>query len=565
VNGSAGRARGLPTGQVERVDAVVVGAGMAGATAAALLAARGHRVVVLERDAHAGGCAASFEDRGYAFAVGATVGMGLEPGGVLRRVLDAVGAAPDFVAVDPAIRVYVGDRTVDLHADRAAWAAEVARAFPGEDAAKRAFWSEVGVLARGLAHASRRFPVLPLRTLADVVDTARAAHPALVPIALRLRATVADLLRRHGVTDPVHRAFVDGQLVDAMQTTADACAAPNGALALDVYRYGAQYVAGGLATVADALLETVVARGGEVRFATRARRILIDGAGRVAGVATRAGELRAPVVVSAIPLANTAELLGAEVPTRLHRRADAQRGRQWGAFTLYLGVDEAALPADVRPFQQVTAVPEDGGATPVHDGGNLLVSVSPAWDRARAPRGKRAITVSTHVDAAHWMALGDDAQAYATAKDAFTERLLARVEVALPRVREGIEVLHAGTPRTFHRYTRRAEGAVGGLPQTLAHANFAAPSHRTDVPGLFLAGDTVFPGQGTLGVAISGFVAARSATRFLARPRSARHRAAVTGTARPHGPIAVDRAPAPSATRSARGPRRSAPTQEVSA
>ncbi|MFN2322078.1 MAG: phytoene desaturase family protein [Trueperaceae bacterium] len=544
------------------VDAVVVGAGVAGATAAALLAAEGRRVVVLERDAHAGGCAASFDDRGFSFAVGATVGMGLEEGGVLRRVYDRVGLTPRFAPVDPAIRVFVGDRTIDLHADRAAWAAEIARAFPGEDAAKRRFWSEVAVLARGLAHASKRFPVLPLRTFDDVVDTARAAHPALVPVALRLRATVADLLRRHGVTDPVHRAFVDGQLVDAMQTTADDCAAPNGALALDVYRYGAQYVPGGLASIADDLLASVVQRGGEVRLKTRARRLLVDAAGRVAGVATRAGDLRAPVVVSAVPLANTAELLGATVPTRLHPRAEAQRGHQWGAFTLYLGVDERGLPSDVRPFLQVTGVPEAGEPTPVHDGGNLLISVSPAWDRARAPEGKRAITVSTHVDASRWMALAADPQSYAAAKAAFTERLLDRVEVALPRVRDGIEVLHAGTPRTFHRYTRRADGAVGGLPQTLAHANFAAPSHRTDVPGLFLAGDTVFPGQGTLGVAISGFVAARSAARFLARSRSAPMR---------HAPIA----PLPEAAdggsrvppipQPPRGPRRSAPTQEVSA
>jgi hypothetical protein len=34
----------------------------------------------------------------------------------------------------------------------------------------------------------------------------------------------------------------------------------------------------------------------------------------------------------------------------------------WGAFMLYLGVDERALPSDVRPFLQVTDVPSDGGA-----------------------------------------------------------------------------------------------------------------------------------------------------------------------------------------------------------
>ncbi|MFO8149395.1 MAG: NAD(P)/FAD-dependent oxidoreductase [Trueperaceae bacterium] len=503
-----------PGPKTERWDAVIIGAGMSGATAAALLAARGHRVVVVERDQHAGGCAASFEQDGYAFAVGATVGMGLEPGGVVRRVYDRLGIAPRYTPVDPAIRVLVGDRVVDLHADRQAWSAEVARAFPGQERAKRAFWAEVAQLARGLAHAAERFPVMPFAAPRDLLDTAAAAHPALLPVLLKLRRSVADLLDAHGVDDPVHRAFVDGQLVDAMQTTADDCAAPNGALALDVYRRGAQYVHGGLRGLAEDFLDVVRRSGGSVRFATRARAILVDDRRRVAGVATRSGELRAPVVISTVPLANTAALVGDDVRTRLHPRARSHQ-THWGPFMLYLGVDERALPADVRPFLQVTDVAANGGPTPVHDGGNLLISISPAFDEGRAPAGKRAVTVSTHVDAATWLDVAERPADYAAAKERMTERLLGQMERLLPDLRSGLDVVMAGTPRTFERYTRRAGGTAGGFPQTVANANFAAPSHRTDIDGLFLAGDTVFPGQGTLGVTLSGFNAARSAGRRL--------------------------------------------------
>jgi len=526
----------------ERWDAVVIGSGLSGATAAALLAARGHRVVVVERDQHAGGCAASFEHQGYAFAVGATVGMGLEPGGVVRRVYDRLGLAPRFAPVDPAIRVLVGDRVVDLHADRQAWAAEVARAFPGQERGKRAFWAEVARLARGLAHAAERFPVMPFAHPRDLLDTAAAAHPSLLPVLLKLRRSVADLLSDHGVDDPVHRAFLDGQLVDAMQTTADDCAAPNGALALDVYRRGAQYVDGGLRGIAEDFLDVVRRRGGSVRFATRARAILVDDRRRVAGVVTRTGELRAPVVVSTVPLANTAQLVGDDVRTRLHERARRHQ-THWGPFMLYLGVDERALPAGVAPFLQVTDVARDGGPTPVHDGGNLLISISPAFDPGRAPAGKRAITVSTHVDAGTWLDIAERPADYAAAKARMTERLLGQMERLLPDLRSGLDVVMAGTPRTFERYTRRAGGTAGGFPQTVANANFAAPSHRTDIAGLFLAGDTVFPGQGALGVTLSGFNAARSAHRRLLH--------------------SVGRSPRP-ATTPARG-QRSVETQEVTA
>lgn len=507
----------------EQFDAVIIGAGLSGAAAAALLAQRGHRVVVLERDAHAGGCAASWHQDGYRFAVGATVGMGLEPGGVVRRVYQQLGVEPHYRSIDPAIRVLVGDRTVDLHQQRAAWLAEVVRAFPGQERAKHAFWQRLALLARGLAHASRRFPVMPFAHPQDLLDTARGAHPALLPVFTQLHRSVADLLADHGIDDRHHRAFIDGQLIDAMQTTADDCVAPNGALALDIYRFGAQYLEGGLGRMAEDFLKVVQRHGGSVRFATRARRILLDHRGRAVGVTTRSGELLAPVVISTVPLANTAELIGGERALPLAQRA-ARQALPWGPFTLYLGVDERVLPTSPHLYYQITDVPSAAGiATPVHDGGNVLISISPAWDRSRAPRGKRALTVSTHVDAQRWLALADDAVAYADAKARFSEHLLKQLERWFPRLREGVDVMHAGTPRTFYRYTRRHGGTAGGFAQSVGQANFAAPSHRSGLPGLLLAGDTIFPGPGALGVTISGYNAARTAHRALrARYRFAR-------------------------------------------
>ncbi|MEY4531946.1 MAG: hypothetical protein RLZZ156_2669, partial [Deinococcota bacterium] len=82
----------------------------------------------------------------------------------------------------------------------------------------------------------------------------------------------------------------------------------------------------------------------------------------------------------------------------------------------------------------------------------------------------------------------------------------------------------SGTPRTFERFTLHSLGRVGGIPQMPQSANFNALHHTTGLAGLYLAGETVFPGQGTLGVAVSGYNAARTANRYLTanhRQRSA--------------------------------------------
>lgn len=495
-----------------QADVVVIGAGIAGLTAAALLSRQGYKVHVAERDIHVGGCAASYQRAGYSFAVGATVAMGFEAGGLHRKIYDRLGLVANYVSLNPmAMRVHLPDRVVPILTNRQAWFEALPRYFPELKAANlRACWLELARIAQAMRYVSSHFPVLPFRHWHDMYDTARAIHPQLWHLVRNLRATIGAKLRHYQVDSPAHRAFVDGQLLDAMQTTAVDCVASAGALALNIYRYGCQYMLGGLATVAEDLRRYIEAQGGKVHFATRVQQIHSHKQ-RIQGISSNRLEIDAPVVISAVPLSNTAALL--DNNGQLQQRSQ-QQARMWGAFTLYLGVDARCLPVNSHYFEQVTDNDH------YHDGGNLLISISPAWDSSRAPLGKRAITVSTHVEAEAWMQLERKSDAYRAKKQQLEHHLLNQIERAIPRIREGIDYVQSGSPRTFHNFTLRAGGTVGGFPQTQQHAVFNAPSHRSHIQGLFLAGDTIFPGQGTLGTTVSGYNAARSAQRYLAQQGS---------------------------------------------
>ena len=116
---------------------IVIGAGIGGLTAAALLLRAGQRVTVLEAHVYPGGSAGTFYHKGYRFDAGATLAGGFSPGGPHARLADRLGLTWPVTAVDPAWVVHLPDgRTVTQWADPVAWQEERRRAFP----AAEPFW-----------------------------------------------------------------------------------------------------------------------------------------------------------------------------------------------------------------------------------------------------------------------------------------------------------------------------------------------------------------------------------------------------------------------------------------
>ncbi len=69
------------------------------------------------------------------------------------------------------------------------------------------------------------------------------------------------------------------------------------------------------------------------------------------------------------------------------------------------------------------------------------------------------------------------------------------------------------SPRTFERFTGRPLGYVGGVPRRAGLHNYERLGPTEVLQGLFLVGDSVFPGQSTLATALSGVKAADRISR----------------------------------------------------
>jgi len=109
--------------------------------------------------------------------------------------------------------------------------------------------------------------------------------------------------------------------------------------------------------------------------------------------------------------------------------------------------------------------------------------------------------MSTHTRPAEWNDL--ESESYRRKKGLFQDRLLAALERALPEAPAALVHAEFASPRSFQRYTRRSAGAVGGPPVTRFNTNFFAVGSDIFGPGLWVVGDSVFPGQGTMATVLS--------------------------------------------------------------
>ncbi|MFN8525089.1 MAG: FAD-dependent oxidoreductase [Chloroflexota bacterium] len=485
-------------------DIVVIGAGIAGLTAAALAARHGLAVALVEQHSRPGGCASDFVRGGVRFPAGATMVTGFEQGGLHRWVYERLGIPIRARAMDLAMICHLPDRTVRVFTDRERWDEERRRAFPELGSSGDRFWSTVSHHARTAHWIASKLPTLPVQSARDALPLARLTRPGTITAAPLLFATVNDLLSRAGAYHSAHRAFVDNQLLITMQTTADSCVALNGALALDLYRFGCFSLDGGPPTIARDLAASFVRSGGVLRYRERVLRLSFTrGSWRVTTATGTSFGARS--VIANVPAANLAQLLGPVAPPAVTRRVPVEEN-QWGAAVLYIAARPDRHMDGLPSFHQVVECP------PGRPQVSYFISAYPPQPTPETPL--ITVTVSTHTPAEPWLH-SESEEAYRASKAAISARLLHAAERALPGISAHVAMTDAATPRTFRTWTLRHGGRVGGIPRTLQHSNLQDFSHRAGLPGLFACGDTVFPGQGTIGVTLSGINAWRAASAAL--------------------------------------------------
>ncbi|MCC5598353.1 carotenoid isomerase [Nostoc favosum] len=489
--------------KMEDIDAIVIGSGIGGLVTATQLAAKGAKVLVLERYLIPGGSAGYFERQGYRFDVGASMIFGLGQNGttnLLTRALSAVNVSQEAIA-DPVQIHYHLPQGLNLKVDRVyeKFLQNLIAHFPHEEQGIRRFYDECQKVFKCLNSMdllSLEEPRYLLRVFFQ--------HPlACLGLAKYLPQNAGDVARRY-IKDPQLLRFIDMECYCWSVVPSDMTPMINAGMVFSDRHYGGvNYPKGGVGQIAQKLAEGLEKAGGKIQYQARVTQILTE-QGKAVGVQLANGKVyRGKRIVSNATRWDTFEQLLPAGKMPYNEKKWQQNYQKSPSFlSLHMGVKESVLPTGtechhilLEDWEKMTAVE-----------GTVFVSIPTLLDPDLAPSGYHII----HAFTPHWI---DDWQKlspseYEAKKEEAAWRIIDRLEKIFPGLDAGLDYLEVGTPRTHRRFLGRQDGTYGPIPRRKLQGLLSMPFNRTAIPGLYCVGDSTFPGQGLNAVAFSGFACA---------------------------------------------------------
>ena len=484
----------------ETYDAIVIGSGIGGLAAAALLGRHGRRrVLVLERHYAIGGFTHVFHRPGYEWDVGVHYIGDTQPGSMLRALFDEItDARLEWADMGPVYdRVFLGDTRFDFPRGEDALRAALVAHFPGEASAIDRYFALVheAVAAMYDFFASKALP----RLLGAMV----------MPMARRRFFRHSDRTTREVLESLTTNQRLIGVLTaqwgDYGLPPAQSSFAIH-ALVAHHYFGGASYPVGGAARIAETIAPVIRAAGGEILSNAEVAEIVVEG-NRAVGVrmAADGAVLSAPLIVSDAGIANTfgrllptpvavrhglRAALGALPPSTAH--ASLYVGLRGTARELGLERANLWIYPDERHEHTMAATAEPAAAPVAYI--SFPSAKDPDFER-RCP-GRSTIEVLTLLpwsrfaqwQDTRWHKRGDS---YDADKRALADRLLEILYAHVPQARGAVELAELSTPLSTRHFAAHPQGEIYGIAHTPARFRHPLLRPATPVRGLFLTGADV--------------------------------------------------------------------------
>jgi phytoene dehydrogenase-like protein len=477
-------------------DVIVIGAGFGGSACAGLLARRGLKVLLVEKNARAGGKAMSISKNGFTYTAWVVIGAP-----VIDNLYEAVAKQ---LGVEDLVKLVAPGNQASIYRTPTGKYTRLPDMPVGQTDPNVVFdWLEIKPEQRDAA----------LGFFAQLTMMPREEIDKLHDISFDT------WIRRHEIPRALY-AFLVSLCCDGMfMVPVDLLEAAEAIKSLqDMFlRHGGMFCQGGFGRVAEAYCEAVRRHGGTVLMKTKTEQITVEG-GRVTGVVTSQGRFKAPIVVSNAGLQPTVlKLVGEQhfPPDYLKRTKDllpswALLGYRYFLRKKVIDASYGVVFSDNSPWSSERL--RKAGAGQGSREGVLYFEVPSNYDPGAAPPGKQIVLTGsfcspspqmTHEEIMAWAKAGEDT-----------------LFKAFPDLEGAIEQKELYTPRDVSNLTRESVlpghgGETIGLGQVVGQCGPNKPSIQAPIEGLFFVGcDAGGTGVGTQQAIESGVNVAEAVLRY---------------------------------------------------
>lgn len=493
-----------PASLEQPIDVIVIGSGIGGLSAAALLATAGKSVLVLEQHDKPGGYAHGFKRKRYVFDSGVhlTSGCGLQGyqgGQVLAKILQAVNVYHqlEFIPVNPFAYVDYPEIKTVLPQSIDGFVNQVSLLFPNQVDGLRALLELCLQIAEQVTKADEIMRLgnnLQIQTELALLFRYRRSTLAEVWSDFIQNPQLQGVFASHWPylgLPPSKVSFVYwatmliGYLVD-----------------------GAYYCKGGFQKLADSLVNGLLQHNGQIRYKTTVTQIKVSD-NQVQSVLLASGEeIKAQTVVSNADMRSTVlQMIGeAHFPKRYIARMKNMQHSQ-SIFVVYLAtsLDLHAAGIHHESFYYDHVDHDANYYNSISGDENLSwmsITVPTLVDSSLAPAGEHLMILTRLVSF-------DGQDCWKSAKPLFIEKMLDYADRKIPGLKAHLLFVEAGSPTTMERYTSNYKGSAYGWDITPEQAGASRVANKSPIEGLYFAGHWSTPGGGVYGVSYSGMLAAQ--------------------------------------------------------
>lgn len=439
---------------MDKYDAIIIGAGIAGLTCGCYLAKQGLKVLILEKQDKPGGYCSSFQKGPYLFDAGVHYLGGIKTG-LLGKIFDEleVNRRLHITQFDPADKIVLPDNIVYIRANPQDTIREFMKSFPQEKHNIETFFKFI--LELNFLDIFTRVKKLSFQQLLDKYFSCTKLKTALCLLlnnigipANKITALTALALFKEFILDP---GYYPGQ---SMQSLPDTLA--------DIFQH----------------------HGGRLFLSRKVDRIITE-AGKVKAVTAGQETIMADIVISNADATKTFQKL---LDTKQCREAFTVNNLtpSVSVFALYLGLKKSDTliketcniwyfsTYDLEQFYSSLKKSILQKYLP----GLMISFPSTHRDIKNTPGCVTALISAPYESKQFW-----DKQ-----RDILTEKMLDKINELVPDIKQYIDMKVNATPRTFEKYTANKNGAIYGWAPTMEQTVSSLLPQQTSVPGLFLTG-----------------------------------------------------------------------------